>query len=191
MAFLGYARAINIVGSSGFAQPDQSGVLPMDPLLIAEDIRRVRDQVDYVILSLHWAIENSSDTHPDARRFAYEMIDAGADMILGHHPHVPRGVEVYDGKVIFYSLGNYTFGHNHTYWGDGYVGRLTLGPDGVTQVDILPIAGQGNDLAQPFLLEGARAQAVLEDIQTRSAALDTPMEIVGDIGVIRPPLADR
>lgn len=185
VAFLGYARAINVVGSSGFAQPDRSGVMPLDPILIKEDIQRVRDQVDYVILSFHWAVENSKQTHPEARAFAHQMLDAGADVILGHHPHVPRGIEVYDGKVIFYSLGNYTFGHNHTYWGDGYLGRVTLGTDGATGVEILPLAGEGHDMAQPYLLEGDRARAVLEEVRELTADLDTRMEIEGDVGTIR------
>lgn len=186
LAFLGYARAVNVLGAGAFAQPDRSGVMPLDPILIKEDIQRVRDQVDYVVLSFHWAIENAKETHPDARAFAHEMLDAGADIILGHHPHVPRGVEVRDGKVVFYSLGNFTFGHNHTYWGDGYLGRLTLTPDRITQVEILPIAGEGLDMAQPYPLEGARAQRLLREVQDLTRNLDTRMQIQGDIGVIRP-----
>ncbi len=191
IAFLGYARSINWIGTRGFAQPNRSGVMPMDPLLIREDIRRVRDQVDLVALSFHWAVENSVDTHSEAREFAYEMIDAGADMILGHHPHVPRGVEVYNGGVIFYSLGNLIFGHNHTYWGDGYAARLTLTPDEIRQVELIPIAGEGQDMAQPYALEGERAQRVLELVQELSEDLDTQMDIVGDMGVIRPAVVDR
>lgn len=186
LAFLGYARAVNVLGSAGFAQPDRSGVMPLDPILIKEDIQQVRDQVDYVVLSFHWAIENAKQTHPDARAFAYEMLDAGADVILGHHPHVPRGVEVRDGKVIFYSLGNFTFGHNHTYWQDGYVGRLTMTPHRITQVEILPLAGEGMDMAQPFLLEGERARRLLREVQALTAELGTRMEIRGDVGVVRP-----
>ncbi len=132
------------------------------------------------------AIENSQNTHPMARAFAHDIIDAGADMILGHHPHVPRGVEVYRGKVIFYSLGNLIFGHSHDYWMDNYVARLTLTPERIAVVQILPVAGKGRNLAQPYVLSGADARSVLEDIQTRSEALDTRMEIQGDVGVILP-----
>lgn len=185
IGFLGYAIAVND-GSSAFAQPDRSGVAPLDPFIIKEDIRALRDQVDYVVLSFHWAIENSQDTHPMAREFAHEMIDTGADIILGHHPHVPRGVEVYNGKAIFYSLGNFIFGHNHTYWMDNYLARLTLAADGIRQIEVLPIAGSGTKLAQPYLLEDDEARTLLEDIQTRTRALDTRMEIEGDVGVIRP-----
>jgi poly-gamma-glutamate synthesis protein (capsule biosynthesis protein) len=185
VGFLGYAQFVN-GGASNFAQPSRPGVAPLDPFLIEEDIRRLRDQVDYVVLSFHWNIENSQETHPKAREFAHRMVDAGADIILGHHPHVPRGVETYNGKVIFYSFGNLIFGHNHTYWMDNYVARLTLGTDGVRQVEILPVAGTGTGLSQPHLLEGDGALAVLEDVQERTRLLDTTMEIRGNVGVIVP-----
>jgi poly-gamma-glutamate synthesis protein (capsule biosynthesis protein) len=156
----------------------------MDPLLIREDIARVRDQVDYVAVSLHWNIENTRQTHPDARTFAYDLVDAGADIVLGHHPHMPQGVEVYRGKVIFYSLGNMIFGHGHDYWGDGFLARLTLTPQQITKVEILPLAGTGSDLSQPYFLSGDRAEALLLEMQELTADLDTSLDIVGDVGVI-------
>jgi poly-gamma-glutamate capsule biosynthesis protein CapA/YwtB (metallophosphatase superfamily) len=184
IAFLAYAQFVN-GGASNFALPDRSGVAPMSPPIIREDIRRARDRVDLVVVSVHWSIENSQDTHPEDRSFAKMVLDAGADIVLGHHPHVPRGVEVYKGKPIVYSLGNLIFGHSHDYWVDNYLARFTLTRAGVTQVEILPVAGSGTDLAQPFLLEGERARRTLEDVQARTARLDTRMEIVGDRGVIR------
>lgn len=185
VGFLGYTQFVND-GTSAFAREDRSGVVPLDPFVIEEDIRRLRDQVDHVVVSFHWAIENSQDTHADARAFAHRIIDAGADVILGHHPHVPRGVEVYKGRVVFYSLGNFIFGHNHDYWMDNYLARVRLTKGGIAGVEILPISGRGNDLSQPFLLEGAAATALLEDVRARSRVLDTTMEIRGNVGVIKP-----
>jgi poly-gamma-glutamate capsule biosynthesis protein CapA/YwtB (metallophosphatase superfamily) len=185
LAFLAYTWSVNLFGLNAYAQPALAGVMPLDPFIIKEDIRRVRGDVDYVILSFHWSVENSQDTRPEDRAFARQMIDAGADIILGHHPHVPRGFEIYNGKPIFYSLGNFIFGHSHDYWVDNYAARLTLTRGGVTQVEIIPLAGTGTDLSQPFVLEGERAQGVLRDVQERSALLDTRLEIVGDRGVVR------
>ena len=183
VAFLAYAQFVNDGGSS-FATPDQSGVAPMDPFLIREDIARVRDQVDLVLVSFHWGIENSQEVHPGMRAFAYDVLDAGADAILGHHPHMPRGIEVRDGKPIVYSMGNFIFGHGHDYWMDNIAVRLHMGPDGVTRVDVLPLAGRGDDLSQPYVLEGDAARTLLEDIRTRSAELGTTLRIEGDEGVI-------
>lgn len=185
VAFLGYTQFVNEGRAKAFALPNRSGVVALDPFIIKEDIRRVRNQVDYVVLSFHWSIENTQETHPDSRKFAREMLDAGADIILGHHPHMPQGIEVYKGKVVFYSMGNLVFGHSHDYWVDNFLGRLTLTRKGISQVEILPVSGRGEALSQPYLLEGAEARAFLEDIQARSAKLDTKMEIKGNVGVIK------
>lgn len=154
VAFLGYTQEVAHGGDWSFANQNLPGVMAMDPLLIKEDIRRVRTQVDYIAVSLHWGIQNTRETHPTARRFAHELIDAGADIILGHGSNLPQGIEVYRQKVILYSPGNIVFGHNHTWWGDNYLVRLTLTKECITKVEIIPIAGQGNDLAQPFQLGG-------------------------------------
>jgi len=118
------------------------------------------------------------------REFAHDVLDAGADAILGHHPHVPRGIEVRDGKPIVYSMGNFIFGHGHDYWMDNIAVRLHLGAEGVTRLDVLPIAGRGDALSQPYPLEGEAARTLLEDIRARSAGLGTTLRIEGNAGVI-------
>jgi poly-gamma-glutamate capsule biosynthesis protein CapA/YwtB (metallophosphatase superfamily) len=196
LAFLAYTYGTSSMGIDGFVQPTQAGVMPLDPFLIKEDIKRVRSQVDFVILSFHWGKVVQRDDKTGAyrfrdvvkeeRQFAQEMIDAGADIILGGHPHIAKGVEVYKNGIIFYCFGILTFGHGHEDWLDNFVARLTLAPGGIPRVEILPLAGKGLDVMQPSLLEGQRAQAVLRDVQKLSADLDTNMAIEGDIGVIRP-----
>lgn len=186
IAFLAYTWSVN-VGAESFVGATRSGVMPLDPLLVKEDIRRVRNRADFVAVSFHWNIENTRQTHPAARDFAHAIIDAGADIILGHHPHKPQGIEVYKGKVIFYSLGNFIFGHTHDYWGDGFLARLTITPQRVTKVEVLPLAGTGDDLAQPFILTGTRAAALLRDMREFSAGLGTTMVVNGDVGVITVP----
>jgi poly-gamma-glutamate capsule biosynthesis protein CapA/YwtB (metallophosphatase superfamily) len=196
LAFLAYTYGTSIMGIDGFARPDEAGVLPLDPLLIKEDIKRVRGQADFVILSFHWGKVVQKDPKTGAylfrdvvkeeRKFAQEMIDAGADIILGAHPHNPKGIEVYKRGIIFYSFGILAFGHGHEEWMDNFVARLTLARGAIPRVEILPVAGKGLDVVQPFLLQGQRAQVLLRDIQQLSADLDTNMTIEEDIGVIRP-----
>ena len=196
LALLAYTYGTSIMGIDGFARPDEAGVLPLDPLLIKEDIKRVRSQVDFVVLSFHWGKVVQKDPKtgaylfrevvPEERKFAQEMIDAGADVILGAHPHNPKGIEVYKRGVIFYSFGIFAFGHGHEEWMDNFVARLTLARGAMPRVEVLPIAGKGLDVLQPFRLEGERAQVALRDLQKLSADLDTKMTIEGDIGVIWP-----
>lgn len=185
IAFLGYANYVN-VGTAGFATAYRSGVVPLDPLLIEEDVRRIRDQVDHIVLSFHWGIENTAETHPDARAFAKRVLDAGADVVFGHGAHLPRGVEEYREKLIVYSPGNFVFGHNHDYWGHNYLVRLTLSGQRLDEVEIIPIAGEGSDLGQPFALKGEEAAEVLSAVRARSAEFGTTVEIRGDRGFIRP-----
>ena len=78
---------------------------------VIEDIiaaRRVH-RADIVILFMHWGWEDEPDPSPRLRAFARRMIDAGADMVVGGHPHVTQGAEYYRGKPIIYSLGNFLF----------------------------------------------------------------------------------
>jgi len=185
IAFLGYANYVN-TGTSGFATSYRSGVVPLDPLIIEEDVRRIRDQADHIVLSFHWGIENTAETHPEARSFAKRMLDAGADAVFGHGAHLPRGVEMYQGKLIVYSPGNFVFGHNHTYWGHNYLVRLTLTREGLEEAEIIPIAGEGNQLGQPFVLEGDEAAEVLDAVRARSADFGTTVTIRGDRGFVRP-----
>ena len=195
IAMLAYTQYEN-AGLNSFANTARAGVVPLDPLIIKEDIRRVRDQVDHVVLSFHWDIyhfdvSRSSELHPGAVEFAREMIDAGADAVLGHHPHVPRAVEMYRGKPILYSMAHLIFSFGLPQWGDNYVARLTFSKERVEQVEILPVAGRWDDLAQPYLLEGERARGVLDKLQALSNHLGTRLEINGNAGLLRPADAGR
>ncbi|HEY9161947.1 MAG TPA: CapA family protein [Desulfomonilia bacterium] len=64
---------------------------------------------DRRIVNLHWGYEHTDVPAPFQRKLAKRLIDAGADLIIGHHPHVPQGFETYKSKFIFYSLGNFNF----------------------------------------------------------------------------------
>jgi hypothetical protein len=72
---------------------------------------------------------------------------------------------------------------------DNILARITFAPEAIARVEILPIAGTGRELGQPYLLEGERANSLLTDLQVRSAALDTRMEIEDGVGVIKPDIA--
>jgi poly-gamma-glutamate synthesis protein (capsule biosynthesis protein) len=197
LGFLGYAQFSNM-GESAFAAAGRPGIAPMDPFLMKEDIRRLRPLVDYVVVAIHWATNRRYDISPENRKFAHELIDAGADIILGHHPPHPKGIEVYHGKVILYAPSNILRGHTNLNSDDGYLARFTLGEKSVEKVEVLPIAGNGQPagrkgqpydakLFQPFLMEGSSAQQLLEGVRSRSAALDTAMEIDGNKGIVTIP----
>lgn len=101
-----------------FELGEKSGVIstpdPVDLAALTHSIRDAKGMADYVLASIH---AHEGAPGPDSREvpaqflieFAHAAIDAGADVVVGHGPHVLRGIEVYKGKVIFYSLGNFIF----------------------------------------------------------------------------------
>lgn len=106
LAFLAY---VGIEPHEAEAGPDRSGVAWLDPERALADIRFARNLADLVIVSLHWGVEYSMRPKPDQVRLAHQMIDAGADLVVGHHPHVVQPVENYRDRWIAYSLGNFIF----------------------------------------------------------------------------------
>ncbi|HAX47478.1 MAG TPA: capsule biosynthesis protein CapA [Bacteroidetes bacterium] len=122
-------------GLTGFA-PNTGTLSINDHTKAAEIVRALKKQCDIVIVAFHGGAEGSGATHVTRKRefylgedrgncylFAHDMIDAGADIVFGHGPHVPRGVELYKGKFIAYSLGNFC-----TYGKFGLSGNLGLAP---------------------------------------------------------------
>lgn len=87
-------------------------VTQTDPEALAAlraDIGATRDKVDLLIASFHWGISSQDRTVDYQREIAHAAIDAGADIVLGHHPHVIQAMEIWNGRPIFYSLGNFAF----------------------------------------------------------------------------------
>ncbi len=79
-----------------------------DKAKMLEDIKKAKEQADIVVLSMHWGIHFTQAELAEYQfEYAHDAIDAGADIILGHHAHILKPIEIYKGKVIFYSLGNF------------------------------------------------------------------------------------
>jgi poly-gamma-glutamate synthesis protein (capsule biosynthesis protein) len=92
------------------AKKNRAGIASMKnvkslvPLIV-----KAKRGADLVIVHAHWGAEYDSGAHPVQEQLGRIMIDAGADIVIGHHPHVLEPVEIYNGGVIFYSLGNFVF----------------------------------------------------------------------------------
>lgn len=94
------------------AGENKAGVIPRDYETARQAIAKLRDSVDLLAVSLHWGIEESFNIAPEQIDFARKLLDDGADIILGHHPHQFQGIEIYKGKPILYSMGNFMFDQN-------------------------------------------------------------------------------
>jgi len=84
-----------------------SGCNSLDPVTLFQDIRRVRDKTDYIVVIVHGGHEHYNLPSPRTKRWYRFLVDAGADAVIGHHTHTISGYEVYNGAPIFYSLGNF------------------------------------------------------------------------------------
>lgn len=97
-------------GRSGpyqFAAPGRFGVAPLNLPRLLDQVAILRRDVDHVLVSLHWGEERFLIPSPIQVEQARALIDAGASMVLGHHPHVLQGLEWWHGRPIIYSLGNF------------------------------------------------------------------------------------
>ena len=147
---------------------------------VRDGIAALREQgADLVIASCHWGIEGDHYANDYQKDMAHQIIDWGADLVIGTHPHVLQGVELYNGKVICYSLGNFCFGGNRNpAVKDTAVFRQTFTfVDGILQTDVeadmIPYSISSitsrNDF-RPTMAEGERKQRIISDLNDYSAS---------------------
>jgi hypothetical protein len=168
-----------------YALEGRPGIAPIDTGMIKSDIAYHKTGNDVALVSLHWGIEQTHIPQSYQVRIAHEIIDSGADAIIGHHPHWPQGIEIYKGKPIIYSLGNLINGFYNPVERDNIGVALYFAGAKLEKIKVLPIAGQNRKIEfQPYLLAGDPAEKCLSLIQGLSKKLGTVMEIRNDAGFV-------
>lgn len=149
---------------------------------VVKDVQKRKRDDNLVIVSFHWGVEGLHSPIDDQRILAHAVIDAGANLILGHHPHVLQGIETYQGRHIVYSLGNFVFGGNSNPPDkDSMIYQEMFAKEGGIIVSkgnrILPVRISSvtayNDF-QPVLLEGDDKERVLSRVRDYGALLAPP-----------------
>lgn len=108
IACLGFSHVVPEVGWKAAAgRPGVAEAYDMRRAL--EAVRQAKDEADLVVVMVHWGVERAEEPEPYQVKKGREFIDAGADLVIGSHPHVLQGLESYGGKWIAYSLGNFIF----------------------------------------------------------------------------------
>lgn len=111
LAFLGFSKVVpHTDWKAGRSRPGVADTYALEAPL--EAIAKAREVADLVIVLPHWGLERKDKPEKYQREFARSYIDAGADLVIGSHPHVLQGFENYKGKWIVYSLGNFIFTMN-------------------------------------------------------------------------------
>ena len=138
---------------------------------VLTDIRAARDKyrADVVIPFMHWGIENEPPSDRE-KSFARTMIDAGADVVVGAHPHITQGAEYYKGHLIVYSLGNFLFnGFKDQQNLEGWALRLTVDREGMVSWDTVVARLDGHGVPHPDLkAKGPSGHAGSNEIAIKS-----------------------
>ena len=123
------------------ANNKHGGSNPLDLINMCEDIKKARDEADYVVVIVHGGVEHYQYPTPRMKRWYHFIVDLGADAVINHHQHCVNGYEIYMGKPIFYGLGNFYFpslseSRKPQTWDYGYAVILTLDTD--IKFEIIP-----------------------------------------------------
>lgn len=153
------------------------GAAPLLKSVMEEDIKRLRREVDLVVVMPHWGKEYVATPEPGQVRLAHAAVEAGADVVVGGHAHWPKGIEVYEGEPIFYGVGNFLFDQS---WSEetstGIFAEITLYGDDVIQFRPVPFIVL--NYAQPnFLVPEAGGERALRRVY--SASLGPEFEAYG------------
>jgi poly-gamma-glutamate synthesis protein (capsule biosynthesis protein) len=148
---------------------------------VASTVKEARSRGDFAVVSFHWGIELATSPNEEQRRLAHLAVDSGADLVIGHHPHVVQGFEVYKNRLIAYSLGNYVFSPPREISSKTLTLVALLGKDGLIQAKVVPNVITG---CRPVVLSGVPATQWLGTVAGYCKGLGTTMNIVGDRGFI-------
>ena len=141
-----------------------------DEKRIAAEISEARKKADVVIVSFHWGIEYTEQPTERQHQLAHLAIDAGADLIIGNHPHWIQPVRIYKDKLIVYAHGNFVFDQM---WSEktkqGVIGRYTFYDDQLINAEFLPVFIE--DYGQPHFLESEKKKEILKAMEQASLKL--------------------
>lgn len=147
LGFLGYT-----IGR--FKVPEEISISKIKEKKIISDIELIKGKCDFVVVSLHWGTENVFYPSPKQVELAHKLIDHGATLILGHHPHVLQGIEKYKNGLIAYSLGNFQFDCklSQSSTNDSIIFCVDFDKTGINNFQIIPIVINENFV--PIQAEG-------------------------------------
>jgi len=146
IAFLAY---VDIDPKEATAGVNRPGVAWLDPAQVLADIRLARPLADLLVVCPHWGVEYALQPTRDQVELAHQIIDAGADMIVGSHPHVVQPLEKYRDHWIAYSLGNFVFDQQGPATHRGLMLKATVFDKRI--IDVTPIAISINSHYQAIL----------------------------------------
>jgi len=165
------------------AAEGKAGVAVIRKEQLKADIKKAKEWADIVVVSFHWGWEYSNHPTDRDKEIAHLVIDAGADLVIGHHPHVIQGVETYNGGLICYSLGNFIFDQDNEITHRGLILRCAFSKGGIKEAELLPIQIDPKEF-RPRLASNETRQSILEEVKKLSADLGTKLQLKDNLAVV-------
>ncbi len=182
LAFLSYSLTFPL---EFYASAGRPGTAPGYREFVKRDIRKARPKADLVVVSFHWGAELMTTAKDYQRELGRLSIDWGADLVLGHHPHILQELELYRGRLIAYSLGNFVFGSESDKTNTSMILLCTFKGKSLVRIEAVPLDVNNYRVAyQPRVLTGAKAESVLGEINAASEKFKTRLSIRNDRGII-------
>ena len=153
--FLAASRVIPVV-SWDIKNASPGVFTTYDPALLLAAIKEARTHCDFLSVFVHWGIERDEYPQDYQVTMAQQYLDAGADLVVGAHPHVLQGIAYYENKPVFYSLGNFIFNRE-------------IPRTAVLRVTVPP---EGSPVFQLIAASAANARTIADDGDKRNAACD-------------------
>jgi poly-gamma-glutamate synthesis protein (capsule biosynthesis protein) len=137
-------------------------------------IKELNSLVDNIIVSIHWGKGNSHTITNRQKEIAHQLIDAGTDLILGHHPHVLQGIETYRNRIIIYSLGNFVFDHEQELNKQSVIFTCKFNKGNLTEPCLLPVSIINN---RPELSDSLESLKIFNSLKANSKGLNANLSI--------------
>ena len=156
--------------------------------IVEGDIRAAKQKADIVVASFHWGQESKTQLRPYQVALGHAAINAGASLVIGHHPHILQSVERYKDGVILYSMGNFAFGSYSPNAKVSALAEIEFNGNKLTQVRLQPInVFNIQVLFQPQPLVGEAAANVISHLQQLSSMRETSLVKVNDTALLELP----
>jgi len=182
IGFLGFSA---FPSEGYFFLEDQPDVAQVDIKSIGEEVRSAKEKCDVLIVSFHWGREFDYYPVESQKSAAHISLESGADIVVGHHPHVIQGVEVYKDKPIFYSLGNFVFDRQIPRGTDETIMlELEIEKGKIKEIELVPVKIIDCQPIEPSFDEGVR---ILERLQLYSEGMGSDISIRGNKGNVLVP----
>ena len=162
VAFINATRAEKYVLTPGATETSEGVFRCYDPTNVINLIKSIRNDCDYIIPIIHYGKEGSHELEEEQITSSHQYIDAGADMVVGHHAHNLQGVEIYNDKPIIYNLGNFIFNADTV---DTAIFQAKINEDGTIDYYMIP-AIQHEEYTE--LLKNDEKQRVINDLNSWS-----------------------